>query len=48
MAWIGVKLRELEEVDNSGCVLNRNSRGLGNQSDQEGGRKTKIKDNSLG
>lgn len=47
-AWTGVKLRELEAADNSGCVLNRNSRGLGNQSDQEDGRETKIKENSLG
>ena len=39
-------MRELGEVDNSGCVLNGKSRGIGNQLDLEVGRKRRIKDNS--
>lgn len=40
-------MRELEEADNSGCVLNINSRGLDDQADLEGGRKKKIQDKSF-
>lgn len=33
MAWTGVKTWELEDVDNSGCILNIKSRGPSDQLD---------------
>lgn len=42
----GGEMRALEEVDNSGCVLNMKSRGLGDPLDQKGGGKKRTEDNS--
>lgn len=39
-------MRELEEVDNSGCVLNMKSRGLADPLDQKVGGKERTEDNS--
>lgn len=38
----GGEMRALEEVDNSGCVLNMKSRGLGDPLDQKGGGKKRT------
>ena len=42
VAWTGVKTRELEEMDNSGCVLNIKSTGLGDQLDLKSRQKKKT------
>lgn len=42
----GGGMRELEEVDSSGCVLNMKSRGLADPLDQKGGGQERTEDNS--
>lgn len=39
-------MKELGEVDNSGCVSKTTSSGLGKQLDLEGGERKRIKGNS--
>lgn len=41
--WTGLKMRQWEDTDNSGCVLNAKSRGLSDQVAQQGGRKNRSR-----